>query len=120
MSHLWPNGQRIDVLVELGAALGLDPTELKVVLDVDTFGGAVDADGRPAHLAQCLGERNDVGRGDIERTWHIAECHEQHGRNSIAGMQELEPSIKTQHSRHDRQRQVASDLTIHFRPHEIG
>ncbi|MFL5538529.1 MAG: DsbA family protein [Longimicrobiaceae bacterium] len=35
---------RIDVLVELGAALGLDPTELKVVLDVDTFSGAVDAD----------------------------------------------------------------------------
>ena len=35
---------RIDVLVELGAALGLDPSELKVVLDVDTFSGAVDAD----------------------------------------------------------------------------
>ena len=35
---------RIDVLVELGAALGLDATELKVVLDVDTFSGAVDGD----------------------------------------------------------------------------
>ena len=35
---------RIDVLVELGAAQGLDATELKVVLDVDTFSGAVDAD----------------------------------------------------------------------------
>jgi predicted DsbA family dithiol-disulfide isomerase len=35
---------RIDVLVELGAALGVDRTELKVVLDVDTFSGAVDAD----------------------------------------------------------------------------
>ena len=35
---------RIDVLVELGAALGLDATELKVVLDVDTFSAAVDAD----------------------------------------------------------------------------
>ena len=35
---------RIDVLVELGTALGLDATELKVVLDVDTFSGAVDAD----------------------------------------------------------------------------
>jgi predicted DsbA family dithiol-disulfide isomerase len=35
---------RIDVLVELGAALGVDATELKVVLDVDTFSGAVDAD----------------------------------------------------------------------------
>ena len=35
---------RIDVLVELGAARGLDATELKVVLDVDTFSAAVDAD----------------------------------------------------------------------------
>lgn len=35
---------RIDVLVELGAALGLDATELKVVLDVDSYSGAVDAD----------------------------------------------------------------------------
>lgn len=35
---------RIDVLVELGAALGLDATELKVVLDVDRFGAAVSAD----------------------------------------------------------------------------
>jgi predicted DsbA family dithiol-disulfide isomerase len=35
---------RIDVLVELAAALGLDATEAKVVLDVDTFSGAVDAD----------------------------------------------------------------------------
>jgi predicted DsbA family dithiol-disulfide isomerase len=43
---------RIDVLVELGAALGLDPTELKVVLDVDTFSGAVDAD---RALARRLG-----------------------------------------------------------------
>lgn len=35
---------RIDVLVELGAALGLDATELKVVLDLDSFSAAVDAD----------------------------------------------------------------------------
>ena len=35
---------RIDVLVELGAELGLDATELKVVLDVDTFTGDVEAD----------------------------------------------------------------------------
>ncbi|HEU0054134.1 MAG TPA: DsbA family protein [Longimicrobium sp.] len=33
---------RIDVLVELGAALGLDPSELKVVLDVDTFADEVE------------------------------------------------------------------------------
>lgn len=35
---------RIDVLVELATALGLDVTESKVVLDVDKFGDAVDAD----------------------------------------------------------------------------
>jgi len=43
---------RIDVLVEIGAMLGMDPTELKVVLDVDTFGGAVDGD---RALARRLG-----------------------------------------------------------------
>lgn len=35
---------RIDVLVELGEALGLDRTELKVVLDIDRHTGAVLAD----------------------------------------------------------------------------
>ena len=43
---------RIDVLVELGAALKLDPTELKVVLDLDTFAAAVDGD---RALARRLG-----------------------------------------------------------------
>ena len=35
---------RIDVLVELGAALGLDATETKVVLDVDSLSAGVAAD----------------------------------------------------------------------------
>jgi predicted DsbA family dithiol-disulfide isomerase len=35
---------RIDVLVTLGTACGLDATELKVVLDIDTFSAEVDAD----------------------------------------------------------------------------
>jgi predicted DsbA family dithiol-disulfide isomerase len=35
---------RIDVLVELAASLGLDPTEAKVTLDVDRHAPAVDAD----------------------------------------------------------------------------
>jgi predicted DsbA family dithiol-disulfide isomerase len=43
---------RIDVLVELGAALGLDATELKVVLDVDSLSGQVAAD---QALARRLG-----------------------------------------------------------------
>lgn len=43
---------RVDVLVELAAAIGLDPTETHVVLDVDRYGGAVDAD---EALARRLG-----------------------------------------------------------------
>ena len=43
---------RIDVLVELGAALGLDATETKVVLDVDSLSGTVAAD---QALARRLG-----------------------------------------------------------------
>ena len=40
---------RIDVLVELGAALGLDASEMKAVLDVDTFTGRVLRDQAVAH-----------------------------------------------------------------------
>jgi predicted DsbA family dithiol-disulfide isomerase len=43
---------RVDVLVELAAALGLDPTETHVVLDVDRYSAAVDAD---RALARRLG-----------------------------------------------------------------
>lgn len=43
---------RIDVLVELGVALGLDATEMKVVLDVDSLAAAVAAD---EALARRLG-----------------------------------------------------------------
>jgi predicted DsbA family dithiol-disulfide isomerase len=43
---------RIDVLVELGAALGLDATETKVVLDVDSLSAEVAAD---EALARRLG-----------------------------------------------------------------
>ena len=35
---------RIDVLVEIGESVGLDRTELKVVLDIDRYTGAVVAD----------------------------------------------------------------------------
>ena len=43
---------RIDVLVELAAALGVDATEAKVVLDVDSLSGRVAAD---QALARRLG-----------------------------------------------------------------
>lgn len=44
---------RIDVLVEVGEAVGLDRTELKVVLDIDLYTGAVLAD-------QALAERSGI------------------------------------------------------------
>lgn len=43
---------RVDVLVELAAAVGLDPTETHVVLDVDRYSAGVDAD---MALARRLG-----------------------------------------------------------------
>ena len=46
---------RIDVLVELGAALGLDASELKVVLDVDAFTAAVMRDQDSARRAGVTG-----------------------------------------------------------------
>lgn len=39
---------RIDVLVEIGSALGLDPTGLKVALDIDAHTERVEADEREA------------------------------------------------------------------------
>ncbi|HEX2203855.1 MAG TPA: DsbA family protein [Longimicrobium sp.] len=44
---------RIDVLVELGEGLGLDRTELKVVLDIDRYTGDVLAD-------EALAERSGI------------------------------------------------------------
>ncbi len=55
LAAYWGEGRdvgRVDVLVELAAGLGLDPTETHVVLDVDTFSGAVAAD---QALARRLG-----------------------------------------------------------------
>lgn len=67
----WGQGrdvERIDVLVELGAALGLDATEMKVVLDVDTHAAAVRQAGA---LARRLGVEGTpalvVGEGERAR-----------------------------------------------------
>ena len=62
---------RIDVLVELGEALGLDRTELKVVLDVDTFAGRVAAEQDAALRAGVQGVPTVVvGTGD-EARWLV-------------------------------------------------
>lgn len=62
---------RIDVLVEIGAGLGLDATELKVVLDVDTFAARVAAERDAALRAGVRGVPTIVvGTGD-EARWLV-------------------------------------------------
>lgn len=59
---------RIDVLVELGAALGLDPSELKVVLDVDSLAPRIRAEQDAARGAGVEGTPTVVaGTGDAAR-----------------------------------------------------
>jgi predicted DsbA family dithiol-disulfide isomerase len=59
---------RIDVLVEIGAALGLDASELKVVLDVDAFSARVAAEQDAARRAGVQGVPTIVaGTGDAAR-----------------------------------------------------
>lgn len=62
---------RIDVLVELGAALGLDPGELKVVLDVDSLSPRIRAEQDAARRAGVEGTPTVVaGTGD-EARWLV-------------------------------------------------
>jgi predicted DsbA family dithiol-disulfide isomerase len=62
---------RIDVLVELGAALGLDPSELKVVLDVDSLSPRIRAEQDAARRAGVEGTPTVVaGTGD-EARWLV-------------------------------------------------
>jgi predicted DsbA family dithiol-disulfide isomerase len=61
---------RVDVLVELGAAVGLDATELKVVLDVDTFAARIAAEHDAAVRAGVEGVPTLVaGEGAQARWW---------------------------------------------------
>lgn len=61
---------RVDVLVELAAALGLDPSETKVVLDVDTFAARVLAEHEAAVRAGVEGVPTLVaGEGEPARWW---------------------------------------------------
>jgi 2-hydroxychromene-2-carboxylate isomerase len=65
---------RVDVLVRLGQALGLDPTEAKVVLDVDRYAEDIVAHGR---------EANAVG-GDPPFLVHRAEVLQGfHNRDAV-------------------------------------
>jgi predicted DsbA family dithiol-disulfide isomerase len=62
---------RIDVLVEIGSGLGLDASELKVVLDVDAFAARVLAEQDAARRAGVEGVPTLVaGTGD-EARWLV-------------------------------------------------
>jgi predicted DsbA family dithiol-disulfide isomerase len=62
---------RIDVLVEIGTAVGLDASELKVVLDVDAFAARVAAEQDAALRAGVQGVPTLViGTGD-EARWLV-------------------------------------------------
>ncbi|HEX8395637.1 MAG TPA: DsbA family protein [Longimicrobium sp.] len=62
---------RIDVLVDLAASLGLDVTETKVVLDVDTASSRIDAEREAAVGAGVTGTPTLVaGTGD-EARWIV-------------------------------------------------
>lgn len=59
---------RIDVLVELGVALGIDAGEMKVVLDVDTWAPRIQAEQDAARGAGVEGTPTVVaGTGDAAR-----------------------------------------------------
>lgn len=59
---------RIDVLVELGVALGIDAGEMKVVLDVDTWAPRIQAEQDAARRAGVEGTPTVVaGTGDAAR-----------------------------------------------------
>lgn len=62
---------RIDVLVEIGSGLGLDASELKVVLDVDAFAARIVAEQDAARRAGVEGVPTLVaGTGD-EARWLV-------------------------------------------------
>jgi predicted DsbA family dithiol-disulfide isomerase len=62
---------RIDVLVELGAALGLDRTEIKVVLDVDSLAPRIQAERDAARRAGVTGTPTVVAGTGEEARWLV-------------------------------------------------
>ena len=62
---------RIDVLVEIGAAIGLDASELKVVLDVDAFAARVAAEQDAARRAGVQGVPTLVIGTGNEARWLV-------------------------------------------------
>jgi predicted DsbA family dithiol-disulfide isomerase len=77
---------RIDVLVELGTALGLDASELKVVLDVDSLAPHIRAEQDAARRAGVEGTPTVVaGTGD-EARWLVGARQFAELRAAILGI----------------------------------
>ena len=76
---------RIDVLVEIGAGVGLDASELKVVLDVDAFSARIVAEEEAGRGAGVEGVPTVVvGTGD-EARWLVGARPLAEWRTAIAG-----------------------------------
>jgi predicted DsbA family dithiol-disulfide isomerase len=76
---------RIDVLVEIGAAAGLDASELKVVLDVDAFSARVAAEQEAGRGAGVEGVPTVVvGTGD-EARWLVGARPYEELRAAVLG-----------------------------------
>jgi predicted DsbA family dithiol-disulfide isomerase len=57
-SAYWMEGKdigRIDVLMEIAASLGMEPEEMKIVLDIDRFGDEIARDTEVAHRLRVPG-----------------------------------------------------------------
>lgn len=65
---------RIDVLAELGGRAGLDATELRVVLDIDRFSGAVQRE-REAALRGGVRQIPTLVAGEGERARAVVGLH---------------------------------------------
>ena len=66
-------------------------------------GGPWNADAGPAHLAERLGESDDIGRRNVEGSGHFIARHQPQRIDGVAGVQKLQPRIKTHGSRHHRE-----------------
>ncbi|HEV3051162.1 MAG TPA: DsbA family protein [Longimicrobium sp.] len=76
---------RIDVLVEIGSGVGLDTSELKVVLDVDGFSARIAAEAEAGRGAGVEGVPTVVvGTGD-EARWLVGARPFAEWRAAIAG-----------------------------------
>jgi predicted DsbA family dithiol-disulfide isomerase len=64
---------RIDVLVEIGAGVGIEPAALKVALDVDVHTAEIEADQQLAHLLAIEGTPAFIAGSDVRMGYLSAD-----------------------------------------------